>query len=199
MKLCILIPAIPERLYKVKRLYAKLEEQITKAYPCHKYSENKDIHILSLCDNMVMSIGAKRNDLKSLIKADYFGFVDDDDDIFPGYIDLILEATESNPDIITFKQKTTLDNKSFTVTFGLDNKNEPVRTNERGNYVNINRKPFHVCIWKTSLVKGIKFPPIQYGEDWKWAKKALKKVKTEVHIDNVIHHYIWDRKKTRAY
>ncbi len=188
MKLTILIPAIPERLHKVKKLYKKLEDEIG----------DRDVEILCLCDNMKRSIGEKRNNLKSLINADHFAFLDDDDNTFIGYIDHILKAIEEEPDIITFKQKSTLNGKSFIVTFGLDNENEQTRLINH-KYTDIDRKPFHVCVWKTSLVKGIKFPFIQDGEDWAWAKKALKKVKTEIHIDEVLHHYIWDKNKTRAY
>lgn len=189
MSLTILIPAIPERLHKVRRLYKKLDKQI---------GDSKDIFVPSLCDNMMMTIGEKRNTAKNLVKSDYFTFVDDDDDISHDYIKEIRDAMTYDPDIITFKQKSTLDGRSFIVTFGLDvEESEPARM-IKGRYVDIMRRPFHVCVWKTSLVQRFKFPFIQYGEDWAWCKKALKRIETSVHIDKVLHYYNWDSKKTRA-
>jgi len=50
MKLTILIPSIPERAGKAKKLINKLTKQIG----------DKDVQILMLVDNMKMTIGEKR-------------------------------------------------------------------------------------------------------------------------------------------
>ena len=188
MKLSVLIPAIPERLNKAKVLYDRLEHQIG----------DKDVEVLLFMDNMKRTIGEKRNDLKNLVNSEYFGFVDDDDNISDDYIDEILKAIEKKPDVVTFKQQSSINGKPFIVTFGLENENEPAQGDDKGGYVDVKRKPFHVCIWKTSLVQVIKFPSKQYGEDWDWAKFACERSKKEIHIDKILHYYNWDAKETRA-
>ena len=188
MKLTILIPSIPERAGKAKKLINKLTKQIG----------DKDVQILMLVDNMKMTIGEKRERLKNMVTSDYFAFVDDDDDIFDNYIDEILKAIESGADVVTFRQKATVNGKSFEVDFGLKHENESLRISEDGKYLNVERQPFHVCIWKTKLVQKYDFPFIQYGEDWGFCKQAITAVKTEHHIDKVIHHYRYDDNLTRA-
>lgn len=198
MKLTILIPSIPERLHKARKLYKKLGEQKQKALEAGDIENLNEVQILCFCDDMIRSIGEKRNNLLKLVQAERFAFVDDDDDVSDNYIEEILEAIIYDPDIITFEQIATLNGKSFKVTFGLDiPKNEKAKMIE-GEWIDIKRRPWHVCVWKTKLVQRINFPFIQYGEDWAWCKKALRKIKTSAHIDKVLHYYNWDSKKTRA-
>ena len=65
-----------------------------------KYKEN--VEILYLVDNKIMTVGEKRNKLKSIASGEYIVFVDDDDRIADTYIDDIVEATLSSPDVISF-------------------------------------------------------------------------------------------------
>jgi len=187
VKLSILICAIPERSYIAQQLINELEKQ----------SEGKDVEILCLIDNRKRSIGAKRNALKSLVNGEYFAFCDDDDNISEDYISELLNAIEQKPDVVTFKQLAHINNEPFTVTFGIKNENEPAEKVGE-NYKDIKRKPFHVCAWKTSLVRNCFFSDTNYGEDSFFADFAQKEVLSEVFIDKILHYYFYSTEKTRA-
>lgn len=181
--LSILIPSIPERLDKLKTLIEKI--QLIKGY---------NYEILSLCDNRQMTIGEKRNKLVSMAKGKYIAFCDDDDDITDKYELLMIACSTVNADVITFKQEATVDGNKTIVDFDLKHTENEIFVTDGVT----KRRPFHVCAWKRELVKGIKFPEINWGEDWKWCAKALKKVKTQCKIDKVLHIYIHDKEISRA-
>lgn len=182
-----MIPAIPERIEKVKILLEKLQNQIGL----------NEVEILCHIDNRIRTIGEKRTELMQGCRGEYFGFVDDDDDISESYIEEILEATKENPDVVTFNQVTTIDGNPFMVSFSLENDNEQAQLTD-GKFSDIKRKPFHVCVWKTNLVKDIQFPSINYGEDWHWAEQAIERVKKEKHINRILHYYNFSTELTRA-
>ena len=168
MKLSILIPSIPERLEKVARLYYKLQSQI----------KGRPVEILSLCDNMKMSIGEKRNKLKDMAKGEYWAFVDDDDDISDNYIDAFFANYDSAYAVVTFRQQCQIEDKNpFIVSFGLKNKNEELQYDGEGNFLNINRQPFHICFWKTDLFRDITFANVGYSEDAFYVENAVRSAK----------------------
>lgn len=188
-KLSILIPSIPSRFRKMTNLYSKLLVEC----------EDLPIEILCFLDNKKRSIGEKRNDLVQLAKGEYLTILDDDDDFFEGYAKEIIEAIKSKADVITFNQKCTLDGKSFFVDFDLFHKeNEPVKKDENNNYLNIKRLPFHCCVWKSNIAKSEIFANVGYGEDWHWCERLIPKCKTQYKINKVLHHYIFNSKKTEA-
>jgi|694.fasta_scaffold27356_7 hypothetical protein len=182
--LSILTPSVPERVDShLKNLIQKIEKQI----------KDKKVEHLIFLDNKKRSIGEKRESLVNIAKGKYTTFVDDDDDISEDYVDSILEATKQNPDVITFKQKCIVNNnKPSVINFSLSNKiNEDYIPDSI-----INRMPFHVCAWKSSIGKKYKFSDKNYSEDWFWASQLIKEAKTEVHIDKIIHTYIYNDKIT---
>lgn len=187
--LSILIASIPDRFAMATALYSRLQ-QAAKGLP---------VEILMFTDNRVRSIGKKREALVKLATGQYVICLDDDEDFFEGYITDILEATQKNPDVITFKQKCTINGKSFIVDFDINNPvNEEAQFDKAGNYIDIKRRPFHVCAWKAEIAKSEDFADAGYGEDWHWCERLLKQVKTQVKIDKVLHHYIYDDKVTAA-
>lgn len=183
MKLSILIPSIPERFNKSKRLIHKLESIF----------EGRDVEILMLCDNKKMSIGAKRNKLKDICAGDYFAFCDDDDMVNDKYVRLV-EATENGSDVITFKQRAVIDYVESVIDFDLTHE-------ENEDWIpqtTIKRQPFHVCAWRRELFQNILFSNSNYGEDWDFCKEALKIAKTQTKIDEVIHIYNFNSELTMA-
>lgn len=181
--LSILIPSIPERLIEATTLYFDVQRIL------HEY----EVEILMLCDNKKMSIGAKRDKLKNMATGDYFAFVDDDDKIAENYF-FIAQAIKQHPDIITFKQKAIINEQSCIIDFDLTHEeNEGFEPDKE-----VRRKPFHVCAWKRKLVQDISFKSLNYGEDWYWCEQALKRIETQVKIDEVLHTYIFNSEKSAA-
>ena len=79
IKLTIGIPSIPERMNNyLSPFYKKLLDQI---------GDSKDIEVISLMDNKVMSIGRKKNLLFSLAQGQYTCVIDDDDDYICNILD----------------------------------------------------------------------------------------------------------------
>lgn len=184
--LSILIPAIPERIESVKKLVKAIDFFSIYGY---------EYEILLLCDNLKMSIGEKRNKLLSMAKGKYIMFCDDDDNITLNFAKLLGACSERNEDVITFKQEATIDGNKTIVDFDLSHTENEIFVTDGIT----KRKPFHVCAWKRSLIKKVKFPNINWGEDSKWVDKALKKVKTQYKIDEIIHIYTHDKEISRAY
>jgi hypothetical protein len=184
-QLSILIPSIPSRSEIAMRLYNKILGMIG----------DMNIEVLLLMDNKVMTIGEKRDHLKNISSGKYFMLVDDDDDLLS--VKEIYQATFSNMDVITFQQRCqNSDKSSFIVTFRLGHEVEH-KTNEKGMYVDINRPPFHVCAWNERF-KIVKFPYINYGEDWGFVEQANRMAKTEFYIQEVLYSYNFDPNVSEA-
>ena len=192
MILSILIPAIPERMDKVSKL----------AYHLNKQAEpfGSSVEILCLMDNMQMTIGEKRTRLKHMAMGKYFTFVDDDDWVTHDYVDEVLKAIVGTwPDVVTFDQITAIDGKPFKVSFGYGNLIEPARQDASGNYVDIKRPPWHVCVWRAEAVEDCNFPYQNYDEDTAFVKSAILKIQSSTHIDKVLHYYNYSSDLSRAH
>jgi len=187
MQLSILIPSIPSRWDRARKLYTKISAMC----------EGKDIEVLLFMDNKKRTVGGKRDALVQMSKGKYFMFVDDDDDLVS--VDEIYQATFQDVDVITFKQVCkNKDKTSFLVTFGIGNKNETNETQRNsGIYLDCKRPPYHICAWNQKF-KVHRYPEISYGEDWVWVQKCLPEAKTEVFIDKVLHRYDYDQNISEA-
>ena len=185
IRLSILVPSIPSRFDKFQRIFQKLLDQ----------TKGRDyVEILGLFDNKQRSIGLKRDALVQMSRGDYVAFVDDDDNISPDYITLIVQATLSNPDVITFRQTSIINGEQCLVDFDLNHKeNEPFTPGGV-----IKRRPFHVCAFKGEIARKYHFPDSMYGEDWGWCEQVLQDVKTQVKIDDILHIYVFDSEVTEA-
>jgi hypothetical protein len=188
-KLSILIPSIPSRFEKMQNLYNRL------LIEC----ENLPIEIVCLIDNKKRSIGEKRDALVQLAKGDYLTILDDDDDFFKGYAKEIIAAINFDVDVVTFKQKCSLDDGGFYVDFDLFHKvNEVAKKEINFGYIDIKRLPFHCCVWRTSIAQSERFANVGYGEDWDWCKRLIPKCKTQHKINKILHHYIFNSQTTEA-
>lgn len=188
----ILIPSIPSRLQQfLIPLIQKLEKQIRG---------RDDVEILTLLDNKQRSIGEKRDDLVQLAKGTYLAFVDDDDDVSDDYIESICSAILNNSDIdvFVFKQQASVNGSAFIVDFDIRHSNEQAEIDIEGKYKNINRLPFHICIWKSEIAKSERFFHCSYGEDWDWCKRLIPKVVNQHRIEKCLHFYKFDDSVTEA-
>ena len=185
IQLSILIPSIPSRFDRLKNQFAKFLQ----------FAENRNVEILSIVDNKVRTIGEKRDNLVQLCRGKFFMFVDDDDDA--ENLQEVYDATFLDVDVITFKSECqNSDGSKFIVTHKLGNPIEH-NTDEKGNYIDCKRPPWHCCAWNRKF-NIYNFPFVNYGEDWGWLKQFLDVVKTEHHIDKIVHYYNYDPKVTEA-
>lgn len=185
--LTILIPSIPERFEQLQYLLGEIALQ----------DVNNEVEVIVLMDNMKRSIGAKRTNLLDLAQGRYLTMIDDDDDIAEDYIPTVLEAIKENKDVITYKQLSSINGESFTVTFGIKNQNEAAHKVE-GVFADIKRKAWHCCVWKREIVKGCFFTDTNYGEDAIFSDTATANAITETHIDKIMHYYNYSSENTRA-
>jgi hypothetical protein len=51
------------------------------------------------------------------------------------------------------------------------------------------RPPYHMCFWRSQIAKSVRFKSSSYGEDISWCAEMYPKVRTETHIDKVLHYY----------
>jgi glycosyltransferase involved in cell wall biosynthesis len=139
-----------------------------------------------------MSTGEKRNLLIQSATGEYFCFIDDDDLVPEYYISEMLNALQSNPDVVTFIGHMTTDGKNrqnFTIKLGSE-----YETKNNHHY----RFPNHLCAFKKSLVGHVQFPHTNVGEDYLWAVKLQHLLKTEVHINKEMYIYEFNSTKNHT-
>jgi hypothetical protein len=192
LELSILIPSIPERISLLTPLLSKLNQQIG----------DKPVELLTFLDNRRRPLGIKRNNMMALCQGTWLTHLDDDDDVAEDYIAEILDALASRPslDVLSFDSQADLgDNMPFTVRTSLDHDNEQTNVTQKvlpdGSTKDvredIKRKPWHWCVWRTSIARQGCFPLKFEGEDWCWLKQVIPRCKTEVHLDKVLHFYFY--------
>lgn len=179
--LSILIPGL------VFRDSAKLLEEL------QKQSYDKPVEVLLDIDNGEELSGVKRQRLVNKAKGKYIAFLDDDDWIYPNYIDRLLDGCSRDVDVVTFE---------------LHMKRQDKRPNEVWEY-RLNHKDDrkfgrmvanHLCAWKKSLATKVGWCPyLGYGDDQLWYKPLLASglPKTEYHIDQILYEYRHSPNTTR--
>ncbi|NBP55770.1 hypothetical protein EBU71_04385 [bacterium] len=114
IKLTIGIPSIPERtITHLDLLFKRLENQI---------GSEKDVEIISLMDNKMMSIGRKKELLFELARGKYTCIIDDDDDVVDDFIPTLREniTSELNVDVICYDQEAVIDGKTWIIKTNLE-------------------------------------------------------------------------------
>lgn len=184
MILSILIPGIPERIDRLTLLVNKINSQIT---------ENMNVEVLVLIDNMKMSIGEKREKLKNMAKGKYWCMVDDDDDVSDYYVgEIYAAALENDVDVICFDTIAKVDGMPSLISVNVENENEQYR------YGITKRKPSHVNAWKSEKFNQFQFGDRNYGEDFDFCKQCYPHITSSCKIEKVLHYYTYDNKITRA-
>lgn len=181
--LSILILSVPNRIQPMLvPLYDRLMKQA---------GDRKDVEILCLIDNKVMSIGEKRNKLLLVASGGHLAFLDDDDEVADDYIETLVECVRNNPsaDVVAFRQHCTVNGNMFMVDFDLRNENEAAGPGPDGKWRDIKRKPYHMCVWKSVIAKNTPFENVSYGEDLIWVTKLAQRAKTQVKLDKTLHFY----------
>jgi hypothetical protein len=177
MKLSILIPTLPERAQSLKRLMNILQPQV-ELYP-------GEVEIKIHDAGRSMTTGRKRNELIGIATGEYFVQIDDDDIVPMYYVNELMNAIASSPDVVTFI--------GYMTTNGGNRENFIIKLGEgydkrNGIYY---RFPNHLCCYRKDLVSHVKFQNITHTEDYQWALEIRRQqlLKTEVHINKDMYHY----------
>lgn len=180
-KLSILIPSLNRRKHYLDRLMGILDPQT-----------NHEVEILINVDDGEKSIGTKRNELLMQATGDYVAFVDDDDIVEPYYVEEILKAVETGPDVVGIHLLHVEDGTlrgltyhSLKYTHWWDEVN-----NEQPHLRNYYRNPNHLNPIKREYALQVGFPEINFGEDKDYSYNILKYLKTEMYIDKPVYHYL---------
>ena len=198
--LSILIPTVVGRENELSKLlgllskYAPLDVKSNLKKNNFDYTGTKydleDVEIIVVKDNKQNTIGAKREYMYSLANGLYSQMTDDDDELAPNAIELILNAIKSNPEIpcITFREKCMMNgvykssNHSIRYSQWMDNQ-------DGFDYV---RSPFYKDVIRTDIAKSVPFPHIRYNEDEQWSKALKPFLTDEIHINEELYHYIYN-------
>lgn len=185
--LSILIASIPQR---IESLTVSIQR-----YELWAYKYELDIHVISLLDNKIMSIGEKRNLLVEISKLDYWVMTDDDDQLQEKYFELIGSAMKQFPDVITYNQSARINEDKTIIEFGLKNENQGFVKN------GITKRPaWYCCTWRKQAVKDARFDSsLNWGEDDLFSRTANHLAKTSIHIPEICHDYQHDSHLTTAF
>lgn len=188
--LSILIPSTHTRSQSFGRA---IQSQVWSQYEALPREYQDRIEILMLTDNKKMMLGHKRNTMVDIAQGRYVQFIDDDDRIEPDMFRSVLDATESDADVITFLASVSLNGKApkpcrYSIDFDED-RNTPA---------GYERLPNHICCVKTDLARLVSYPNIAYGEDAAYSKLLRQHLKTEHHIPRVLYYYDYNVETTEA-
>lgn len=181
--LSILIPTVVGREEQFEKLKNKL----------HIQTIGTGCEIQWICDNKEMTIGEKREKLYQQSNGLFSWQIDDDDEIAPNAIQLILEAIKSNPDVdvISFEEYCNMDGKEY-------------KSNHWGGYsgwegdghiefpdgFHFHRTPFFKSVIRTELTRSVPIQKIRFGEDHAFANDLHPLIKNEIHISEPLYRYI---------
>lgn len=181
---------MPSRKICFDILIKELSEQITKPIPNTDFFANNPVEIIA-DDSMDYNVGVKRNKLLAMANGEYIVFVDDDDQVSPNYVSLILEAIKSGADCIGINGTMTTNGHALQQWF-ISKEYQQWHT---ANYIHY-RTPNHISPVKRELALQAGFPEIAFGEDAEYSRRLLPLLKTETIIKEPLYHYdYWQIKK----
>jgi len=179
MKLSILICSLKARSLQLNKLLLHLNKQ---------QKGREHIEVITSVDDGEMKIGAKRNKLLGLAGGEYIAFIDDDDWVADNYIDLILEAIETEPDCVGINLTYTLNGKNpETAIHSLKYKEWVTRKVGTKNFYE--RTPNHLNPVKKEIALRAKFPEEDHGEDHVYSNELRHILQNEVMIEAPIYFY----------
>jgi len=171
----------------------EIQRQIWSQYDSLPQQYKDRIEIQILTDNKQMMLGEKRNIMVDAAQGKYVQFIDDDDRISSEMFKLVLDATESDADVITFLAEVSMNSSEpkicrYSIDFAEDQNTES----------GYERLPNHICAVKKSLAVKSSFPNILYGEDSAYSKLLLPHLKTEHFINKVLYFYDYNDETTET-
>jgi glycosyltransferase involved in cell wall biosynthesis len=145
-----------------------------------------------------MTIGEKRNKLMAMATGEYIAFIDDDDQVSPDYIQLVLDAIrDGKPDVVGIVGifRGDMGNGPIRKLFYHTIKNDKYWTSLRG----YERPPNHLNPMRREIASQFSFEHKSMFEDTDWAMEICKAkvLKSEKFIERPI--YFYDFVKDKRY
>jgi len=188
-KLSILICTTINRTEMFNQLVHHLQTQI------NEFGRQKEVEIVSECDNKEISVGKKRQNLIEKAKGDYVVFIDSDDFVPYYYVEKILEAIKLSPDCIGFR----IECKGTTgVTASASNKWDDWADNVGGfDYV---RTIYHKTPVKREIALEIGYKDLRFAEDYDYSKRLKQSglLKHEVFINEIMYEYRYKHEDSKT-
>lgn len=160
---------------------------------------NKDAVEIICEKSETLSIGRKRNMLLQNASGDYIAFIDDDDEVSPNYVKLLMEGINKGVDCCSLKGMYSVDGR-MDGFFEHSLKYSEWRTNDVEDFrkgIKYERYPNHLNCIKSDIAKQFKFPEKNHGEDFDWSKQLHESglLRTEHYIEQLIYFYKFISKK----
>lgn len=198
--LSILIPTIVGREETLNRFMVKHFGDNVNEFMYGDYVITGDeIEVIISKDAKEITIGEKREQLYQKANGLYAWQIDDDDDIAPNAIELILKAIKENPDVdcITFEERCQMNGQLYCANHSLrydDWEGDGSRLLSDGYH--FHRTPFYKNVIRTSIAQSVPFQHIRFGEDHAWSRDLKPHLKSEVHIPIQLYYYIHEHNQT---
>lgn len=170
-----------------------IQDQIWRQYAALPADYQDRVEILMLTDNKKMMLGQKRNDLVDIAQGRYVAFVDDDDRLEYDYLSSLIEATDSDADVITFLVSVSLNGEPPKIC-----RYSKEYLADRNTATGYERLPNHICCVKIDIASQVSFPNVVYGEDCTYSKLLRPMLRTEHAIDRVLYHYDFNADTTET-
>jgi glycosyltransferase involved in cell wall biosynthesis len=174
-----------ERQSKLKKLIAELHRQISKNYA------EEMVEIIVDTDNMIKSVGQKRNDLIQKAQGEFICFIDDDDFITENYLSTILYHLNSGIDILLIAIEhieNGVNKPKIIPSLFIDNLNTGeavLKTNH-----------FHLCPHKKSIARNVLFEGVNFAEDMLYSHKMVKHINSSYLINEPLYIYFDNLEKS---
>jgi glycosyltransferase involved in cell wall biosynthesis len=140
-----------------------------------------------IVDRQGGTIGEKRNRLLVSSQGEYVAYIDDDDSVSKNYVQLILKAIETKPDVCSLIGYY-FEDKKYQGMFRHSIEYKDWKDDTKGKY-KWHRCPNHLNAVKRSLAMLVMFPELNVGEDRDYSKRLLPLLKTEADIKEVLYLY----------
>jgi glycosyltransferase involved in cell wall biosynthesis len=167
------------------KLIYELHNQISKNYA------EEIVEIIIDTDNMIKSVGQKRNNLIKKAKGEFICFIDDDDFVTENYLSTILHHLNSGLDIllISIQHIENGINKPKIIPSlyidNLDTGEAVFKTNH-----------FHLCPHKKSIARNVLFEWVNFAEDMLYSQKMVKHINNYFLISEPIYIYFDNLEKS---
>lgn len=175
---------VQERQEKLTKLIYELHNQISKNYA------EEIVEIIIDTDNMIKSVGQKRNDLIKKAQGQFICFIDDDDFIAENYLELILNKINSGIDIVLIgieHIENGVNKTKIMPSLYMD-----LITNE----VVFKTNHFHLCPHKKSIAEAVLFDNLNFAEDMIYSQKMVKYINNAQFIYEPIYIYLDNLEKS---